>query len=632
MVIEIDILKNILTNIFTDISIINVDNIELEFRLKKHYRNKELIKNFINKHKQHFTIYEYSDFIVKEKNIIYRKRNNKIINKELVNFINIIPFKIVLSIEHDIDNFPNNNNIQEFKHIRYSLFRDYYRIDITDDKQFEIEILNFDINLIDKIIDSIIDILNYFDVIDINTYLNNFNFQKPITPFIDDLLEINKGFYITNKIDGIRKLLIITSNALYSYDNIMTKISNCNSNDIIICDCEFYNNSYYCFDIIYFNKDLRKYKYKKRIEYFSKLPEFLVDNILIKKNIQLIYNVKDILNYIKKNNNLILIDGFILTYKNSNYFDNLVYKIKYSYKNTIDVFIKNGQCYQQDIDGLSLIPNIIYDKKYNNKLIEVLLKSVNNKYYGISIKERSDKVKPNFKYTINSIISAINYGLDTNIFTNNSSLLLRRCHNFFKQKILSNCINEIENPTLIDIGSGNGADIGKWIGFKKITIIEKNKDKINIINNRLRNNYNYLSNKIKILNIDFLNYDDISTNYITSFFMLNDIKDKNILNNFIKIMCNKSLNKCFIIFLDYDKITSNIYTKGIKLIKYNEYTETTIYNKQFIKYIDYHISGTYLINLLISLNKQPVIKPLDNFDILLPTQKLYNSYFSLLIF
>ncbi|KAL6625335.1 hypothetical protein LY90DRAFT_628687 [Neocallimastix californiae] len=276
------------------------------------------------------------------------------------------PFKLVLSIEHKITNIPYFNNKTLKEHVRYSYTDKYYQLDITDYEQLEIEILEYDFYLISDIINNITLILNFFDVVDINNYLSNFKFQKPITPFVDDLLDINKGFYITNKIDGLRKLLIIS------------------------------------------NKD-----------------------------------------------------GYILTYKNSTYYDDLVYKIKYSYKNSLDVLVKNNSCYKQDINGLSLISNVIYDNKYNNGIVEVLLKNINNKYYSISIKERTDKIKLKFKYTINSIFSALNYGLDTDIFTNNSILLLRRYHNFIKQRSLSNCINNYTNPTLIDIGSGNGADFTK---------------------------------------------------------------------------------------------------------------------------------------------------------------------------
>jgi hypothetical protein len=84
--------------------------------------------------------------------------------------------------------------------------------------------------------------------------------------------------------------------------------------------------------------------------------------------------------------------------------------------------------------------------------------------------------------------------------------------------------------------------------------------------------------------------------------------------------------------LDSDKITNNIYTKGIQLTKHANYTKTIIYNKNYIEYIDYHVSGKYLIELLTSLNKKPVIKSLNKSNILLPTQELYNSYFSLLRF
>jgi len=126
--------------------------------------------------------------------------------------------------------------------------------------------------------------------------------------------------------------------------------------------------------------------------------------------------------------------------------------------------------------------------------------------------------------------------------------LLRRYHNSIKQKILAKCIHNSSDPTLIDIGSGNRADIGKWVGFKTITAIEASPSKIQVIKNRLKNNYSYLIKHVKLLNIDFLNYSGTSSDYITCFFMLNNIQDKKILNKFIKLLCSKVTKKCYMIF------------------------------------------------------------------------------------
>jgi len=126
---------------------------------------------------------------------------------------------LVLSIEHKITNIPDFNNKTLKEHVRYSYTDKYYQLDITDYEQLEIEILEYDFYLISDIINNITLILNFFDVVDINNYLSNFKFQKPITPFVDDLLDINKGFYITNKIDGLRKLLIISNKGIYTYDH-----------------------------------------------------------------------------------------------------------------------------------------------------------------------------------------------------------------------------------------------------------------------------------------------------------------------------------------------------------------------------------------------------------------------------
>jgi len=545
--IEANDLQAILLNVFTDIEILNDSNVELEFRLKKHYRNQALIDKFIHDYEQYIAASDavqsetisYDETLIKDRNVVYRKRGDTVINKEQINSIDIMPFKLVLSIEHRVDQLPTSNNTETSHHVRRSIISQYHRIDITDNTRLEIELLRFDIGLIDTITSDLITILDYFDTVDINAYLPNFSFQKPITPFIHDLLDINKGFYITNKIDGVRRLLIIADKGVYDYDNDVRKIFDYGMNatdtpnafyviyntsdtpqqHVIICDCEYYNGKYYCFDILYFDQDLRSHKYQTRLSFLDKLPKILkvsnmpklADtcdtsamhkpypvhsvkhvNILLKKNIELIPSIADIDNYIKNINSFILLDGHILTYKSSKYYDDWVYKIKYEYKNTLDVLIKDKQCYQQDINSVSTIPNLIYDGKYQDGIVEVLLVRRSKQYYALCIRKRDDKCKPNFKYTINSIYSALHYGLNTDIFNNNSTLLLRRYHNSIKKKILAKCIHNSSDPTLIDIGSGNGADIGKWEGFKTITTIEASPSKIQVIKNRLKSNYSYL--------------------------------------------------------------------------------------------------------------------------------------------
>jgi len=92
---------------------------------------------------------------------------------------------------------------------------------------------------------------------------------------------------------------------------IVTKFYNYNSKKIIICDCEYYNNKFYCFDVLYNNKDLRNYKYKIRLKYLDKLPNILIHNFINVNNL-------DYKNYSFNNR--------VNLYHNTSYYNNFAFK------------------------------------------------------------------------------------------------------------------------------------------------------------------------------------------------------------------------------------------------------------------------------------------------------------------
>nr|CAJ57276.1 putative mRNA capping-enzyme [Millerozyma acaciae] len=213
---------------------------------------------------------------------------------------------------------------------------------------------------------------------------------------------------------------------------------------ILYYDCIIYNYK----NITNLNyKERRKYiKYNKKDVYIFKYIDQLEDYILSKPNFKF--------------------DGFVITNIRNR---NLIYKSKFI--NTVDLKYKNGYLLLENEDISDRIPK---DTLYNY---------VNNRIYEFDtnlnlIKERNDKVIANYKfpYDDNPIYKVVKgIGVPS----------LRVFHN----KIKFDLLKLLKGKILLDIGSGRGGDINKWIklNFSKVYCVDpkldlriKNKDIIEI--------------------------------------------------------------------------------------------------------------------------------------------------------
>ena len=155
------------------------------------------------------------------------------------------------------------------------------RIDMTvfDDKnQLEIEFLNNTylekeniMNMIHSIMVSL-DCLNF--ILDYLFFLTpNYKFQKPITPSLDILYKeakklINNTFYVADKTDGFRRLIIIINNLMFSIsENFRVEyICQTKADFHMVLYCEYLDGIFIQFDLIYYNdEDLRHKSYSDRI-------------------------------------------------------------------------------------------------------------------------------------------------------------------------------------------------------------------------------------------------------------------------------------------------------------------------------------------------------------------------------
>jgi hypothetical protein len=206
--------------------------------------------------------------------------------------------------------------------------------------------------------------------------------------FINKLLINIDQYYITDKVDGKRTLILIENNKLYAVSddlkiidlkiirynttnyttnnnndntnynttnndtnndtndyNTTNNDTNTNNNDnknIIILDTEYYDGKYYVFDILKFNNELLIYKpFKIRLEYFDKLKkiECLKNIIEYKPFIKLTKKYYEQFKELYEQKKNYETDGFIINPENEKYFDMIVYKLKPIEKSTIDFLI-----------------------------------------------------------------------------------------------------------------------------------------------------------------------------------------------------------------------------------------------------------------------------------------------------
>ncbi|ORX64138.1 hypothetical protein BCR32DRAFT_298190 [Anaeromyces robustus] len=561
--------------------------------------------------------------------------------------------------ENDIDNDNEENNIEN-KYVNYIRVRDVYkrdiefskiilenipptvkrrrsflskngvRIDMTvfnDISQLEIELANNVNQEKEDIVNRIHTIMFSLDcsnfVLDyLFSLLRNFEFQKPITPSLDILFKeaenlIHGTFYVAAKTDGFRRLIIIINNLMFSIsENLRVEyVGQSRGKDCyIVFDCEFINDIFISFDVIYYNDDLRNKSYSDRVSILNKLNFQDFNNKIVKKDIIKCFNFADLQNFVismTKENDTKSIpnDGIIITDGRSSYYDNLnVYKIKTintvdlrfdgryfyakktlvkktklnlslpEYKKVCQLYHQhkklyykkdesnennptkvntNHYYYKKQIENVNYVLSDKRDVRYRlvreKKIPFIVEINLDNKTL---VKVRKDKYTSNSINTFNSILIASYQKINIEIFLPVSTVLMRKYHNRIKQNILNKY-----RGTLLDIGTGNGGDIHKWKNFRKIVCVEPDHEKIKVLNERvskseIRNRISILQNTIENVKLDNT-YDVVSC-----FFTLNDLTYTSIFDMLENI--SKNINGIFsVVFFDYDLFTENINSSSI---------------------------------------------------------------------
>lgn len=157
--------------------------------------------------------------------------------------------------------------------------------------------------------------------------------------FINDLQSQITNYYITDKVDGIRTILYLSSKTSYAINDNLSRVD-FNTQYICILDTEYYPDfhTYYIFDVmVYEGKNLTNQPFEERLSYFNKFEKFT--QVKTKSFIKLNENWQKQLKKFGNKPKPYRIDGIIFTPDFGLYNSMKVYKYKSIEHLTIDFLI-----------------------------------------------------------------------------------------------------------------------------------------------------------------------------------------------------------------------------------------------------------------------------------------------------
>jgi hypothetical protein len=270
-----------------------------------------------------------------------------------------------------------------------------------------------------------------------------YRYQKPVTLTYKSLCTVykqRKSMMVTEKKDGQRFFIIMFNSMVYSvdtHDHVRLLMNGTHKSydvpEYKIIDTEKIGNIYYAFDLV----DTSDTPFSTRQKLLQKLV-FHLPMVTIKRYYPMPNTLEDINIFWSR---CIDSDGIIFISSNASYLGN-VWKWKPNV--TVDVWMEP--------EGRTAG---VYECEVKNGRLSM-------------IRFRDDKTKPNSQSVIQSNIRD-GYPL-IYAWSGATCYLMRKYHNHIKRKMLKS------GSVLLDIGTGQGADLMKWKRMKKIYCVEPDEN------------------------------------------------------------------------------------------------------------------------------------------------------------
>lgn len=509
---------------------------EIEIRIVSYFITKEVIKKFITKYEKYLTETKYIETRIKEKNQIKRIRvpGKSEIKKKMCSFeLSQLWATVHLSYEKETKIEDKElKNVTERKITRYQLVEKRGKIEIgicEEDSGFWFEIEKINTSTPESMVELLCEVIKELQSIDMETqiktvkenstlvYKNEYfviksifeerikKIPKPISLHKNNTNKLSECKRISIKLDGVRIFVIIRMNKIYFVSLKNSIISAGNSkhyNELLILDCEILENGkIYVLDIPVINN-----------QYVGRDPKRM--NFLgleFEKKVWFQFtSQKQIFDLYEKNKDRTNIDGIILM--GDIYDENI---LKWKPFRSIDLKYYNNSLLSAENIKIKIENMKDFENLENNSIYEFVVNDNDGRL--TVLRKREDRLKPNSIKTINDILGNENF-----LEIKKLNMDFRNITNKQKREILQ----KYRNKKILDIGSGQGGDINKWVDLNiTVTAIEPDKNQCIEFERRLS------EKKYKKITLKNCTIEDFITttkeekyNCVTAFFCMNLIK------------------------------------------------------------------------------------------------------------
>ncbi len=367
-------------------------------------------------------------------------------------------------------------------------------------------------------------------------------YQKPRTMTVDVLFRIAKSIYndphsvcVTPKVDGTRKFIVTANGLAFSLGTAkdVRHEGTFDKEGVTVLDCEYADGTYHIFDIpvdggVYCGNeslDDRLTRMEAAMHALQSSAEIHIkpyETFGSFDRLQSLYEA-----FVNKYD----MDGLIFAETNGGYMQTVH---KWKMHSTVDLEVEDYKLMTCDGFEVSMTCDSLPPEKRfgvwefayeDNKLIFK--------------RHRPDKHQGNSKHIV---LKNIFDSVPGTLFTGKGFYLMRKYHNRVKRQVITDAKDA--KATFLDIGTGQGGDIGKWNRALEVYCVEPNVDSLYEMRDRcsdeMWNKITAISARLANVNPDLVSR---KVDIFTAFFCMNQFEDSDwkMLEHLIK---TKGSKKC----------------------------------------------------------------------------------------
>ena len=404
--------------------------------------------------------------------------------------------------------------------------------------------------------------------------------QKPRTMTIDALLSIadtlQSGWAATPKVDGVRMFLVTVNGSVFSLVTAkeVAYVHSCPTSigNVTIIDCEYAQGMYHAFDIPVYDGAYCGYTtLDDRITRLENVVGEMAGINIRVKPYKTFRSFEELTKLYGHFSECFDIDGLIFAPYNGDYMQPIP---KWKMHSTVDLEVKqcaSGELILITCDGFTVNIDFTFDPgagdialragsqtdvssqigicQFEALYLDVnTLDNISSNQVGlwefqfdneklIAKRRRPDKPQANSKHIVDKNMFSCVPGT---LFTGSGFYLMRKYHNRTKAQLISDAYDF--KAVIMDIGTGQGGDIGKWKRAKRVYCVEPNEYSMREMLERCDNDERMIVLNAKLSDI---NPDDIhdKVDIFTAFFCMNQWGDEDFA--MLKyVILNKGSTKC----------------------------------------------------------------------------------------